>query len=241
LGRDTGPGEEIRDRRKEETGAMTSVRDGEILLPLFPLPDLVFFPHTKIPLHVFEPRYRRLVADVMAHDQRFGIVLLRPGFEADYFGAPPVYQCGTMARIEQTRELDDGRYNLIVSGDMRFRIIDEVSREPYRTARIVAQPQVEGDRNAAYAQRTWLTELSRQYLNYLPHQEAVPEIEMAGLEMLTNALVMSLSLDSAEKQRLLELDDIVARAEEVGEELQHRIESLQFLAPFRQEGDPTRN
>jgi Lon protease-like protein len=220
---------------------MTSLSEGEFLLPLFPLPNLVFFPQTRLPLHVFESRYRQLIADVVATDQRFGIVLLRPGFESDYFGAPPVYACGTVASVEQSVTLDDGRYNILVHGETRFRIIDEVSREPYRVARVVAQLQVEGDVSAAYAQRMWLTELSQQYLRYLPEQGAVPEIASVGLEALTNALIMSLTLDVAEKQRLLETDDLVARAEEVGDELQGRIENLQFLAPFRHGGDPSRN
>ncbi|HEV7484379.1 MAG TPA: LON peptidase substrate-binding domain-containing protein [Thermoanaerobaculia bacterium] len=220
---------------------MTSLSEGEFLLPLFPLPNLVFFPQTRLPLHVFESRYRQLIADVIATDQRFGIVLLRPGFENDYFGSPPVYACGTVAYVEQSVTLDDGRFNILVQGETRFRIVDEVSREPYRVARVVAQPQVEGDASAAYAQRLWLTELSQQYLRYLPEQGAVPEIASVGLEALTNALIMSLTLDVAEKQRLLETDDLVARAEEVGDELQGRIENLQFLAPFRQGGDPSRN
>jgi Lon protease-like protein len=215
--------------------------DGELLLPLFPLPNLVFFPQTRLPLHVFEPRYRQLVADVVARDQRFGIVLLRPGWEADYFGAPPVYACGTMGRIEQTVPLDDGRYNILVYGETRFRVVDEVSRQPYRTARVVVQPQIDGNPTAAYAQRTWLSDLSQQYLRYLPEQGGVPEIQTVGLEALTNALIMSLNIDVAEKQRLLETDDVAARAEDVGTELQNRIESLQFLAPFRQDGDPSRN
>ena len=220
---------------------MPSLAEGEFLLPLFPLPNLVFFPQTRLPLHVFESRYRQLIADVIASDQRFGIVLLRPGYEPGYFGAPPVYACGTVAQFEQTVTLDDGRYNILVHGETRFRIVDEVSHEPYRVARVVAQPQVEGDASAAYAQRTWLTELSQQYLHFLPEQGAVPEIATVGLEALTNALIMSLTLDVAEKQRLLETDDLVARAEEVADELEGRIENLQFLAPFRQGGDPSRN
>jgi hypothetical protein len=220
---------------------MTLARESEFLLPLFPLPNLVFFPQTRLPLHVFEPRYRQLVADVIARDQRFGIVLLQPGWESDYFGSPPVYACGTMGRIEQTVPLDDGRYNILVSGETRFHIVSEVSREPYRTARVITRPQRDDDPAAAYAQRTWLSDLSQQYLHYLPEQGGVPEIQSVGLEALTNALIMSLSLDIAEKQRLLEIDDVTARAEDVGTELQHRIESLQFLAPFRQDGDPNRN
>jgi len=220
---------------------MTELPDAEFLLPIFPLPNLVLFPQTRIPLHVFEPRYRQLIADVVESDQRFGIVLLRPGWETDYFGAPPVHVCGTMGRIEQTMALDDGRYNIVLFGETRFRIIDEVAREPYRTVRVTAWPQIERDPTQAYAQRTWLAELSQQYLRFFPEQEGVPEVETAGLEALTNALIMALQLDVGEKQRLLETDDIVTRAEEVADELQGRIESLTFLAPFRQEGDPSRN
>jgi len=220
---------------------MTALPAPEFLLPIFPLPNLVLFPQTRIPLHVFEPRYRRLISDVVEHDQRFGITLLRPGWEADYFGAPSVYPCGTMGRIEQTVMLDDGRYNIVFYGESRFQIIGEVSSEPYRTVRAVASPQVERDPAEAYAQRIWLAELSQQYLRHFPEQVEVPEIETVGLEALTNALIMSLTLDVAEKQRLLEVDDIVTRAAEVADELQNRIESMQFLAPFRHDGDPSRN
>jgi len=220
---------------------MTTERERGFLLPLFPLPNLVFFPRTRLPLHVFEPRYRQLITDVIAADGRFGIALLRPGYEADYFGAPPVYSCGTMGRIEHSVALEDGRFNILLNGEIRFQIVEEVSRDPYRIVRAIEQPQVERDPTSAWAQRTWLTDLSQQYLQYLPGQDPVPEIQIAGLEALTNALIMSLTLDIAEKQRLLEIDDIVARAEDVGADLQRRIESLQFLAPFRSTGDPNRN
>jgi uncharacterized protein len=215
--------------------------DGEFLLPLFPLPNLVFFPQTRMPLHIFEPRYRQMIADAVAAEMRFGIVLLRPGWEEDYFGVPAVYPWGTLTVIEQAVPMDDGRFNILVRGEVRIRIVDEVSREPYRVARVVARPEQQRDAATAYAQRTWLADLSRQYLHYLPEQAAVPEIESVGLEPLTNALIMSLNLDVEEKQRLLETDDLIARAEEVGNELQRRIESLQALGPYRQGGDPRWN
>lgn len=216
--------------------------DGEFLLPLFPLPNLVFFPRTRLPLHVFEPRYRQMITDAVAQDHRFGIVLLRPGWEKDYFGAPPIYACGTLGEIEQAVPLDGGRYNLLIRGEVRFRVLGEVSKDPYRTARVIAQPEQSRDVTQSYAQRTWLAELSRQYLHYLPDQVAVPEIDTVELEALTNALIMSLNLDLSEKQRLLEIDDLLARAEEIGKELQNRIESLQFLAPYRRDsGDPSKN
>jgi Lon protease-like protein len=107
---------------------------------------------------------------------------------------------------------------------------------------VVARPEVERGPNEAYAQREWLADLSRQYLHYLPDQMAVPEIETVALDALANALIMSLNLDVEEKQRLLEIDDVIKRAEKIGSELQNRIESMRFLAPYRKgSGDPSRN
>ena len=213
----------------------------EILLPLFPLPNVVFYPHTRMPLHVFEPRYRQLITDVLAGDKRFGIVLLRSGWEADYFGRPALHPYGTIGTIEQALPLEDGRYNILVRGDVRFQIVGEANHEPYRIARVIEAPEKPAEPAAAYAQRQWLVELSRQYLRYLPEQDAVPEIETVGLGALTNALIMSLNVGIEEKQQLLEVSDLVERAERVATELQQRVESLQFLHPFRRDGDPSRN
>ena len=220
---------------------MGAYPDGEFLLPIFPLPNLVFFPNTRLPLHVFEPRYRQMITDTLDRDKRFGIILLRPGWERDYFGAPAVHDCGTIGTIEQAVPLDDGRFNILIRGDVRFRILDEVSKVPYRTARVVAQPERQRTADEAYAQREWLADLARQYLKYLPDQMAVPEIETVGLDALANALIMSLNLEVEEKQKLLEIDDLISRAEQIGTELQNRVESLRFLAPYRRETDPTRN
>ena len=220
---------------------MAPYPEGEFTLPIFPLPNLVFFPSTRLPLHVFEPRYRQMVTDVMDADQRFGIVLLRPGWQDDYYGAPAIHTLGTLGTIEQAVPLEDGRFNILVRGDVRFRILGEVSQAPYRTARVIAEPELPPAAQDGYAQREWLADLSRQYLHYLPNQMAVPEIDTVGLDSLTNALIMSLNLDVEEKQRLLEIDALTQRAEAVGNELQQRIESLRFLAPFRRESDPSRN
>ncbi|HUP45128.1 MAG TPA: LON peptidase substrate-binding domain-containing protein [Thermoanaerobaculia bacterium] len=214
---------------------------GEFVLPLFPLPNLVFFPGTRLPLHVFEPRYRQMVSDALETDKRFGIVLLRPGWESDYFGAPAIHGCGTIGTIEQAVPLDDGRFNILVHGDVRFRVVDEVGMAPYRIARVVATPEVQRPADDAYAQREWLADLARLYIKYLPEQSAVPEIETVGLDALTNALIMSLNLDVEEKQKLLEIDDLITRAETIGAELQSRVESLQFLAPYRRDNEPSRN
>lgn len=215
--------------------------DSEFVLPIFPLPNLVFFPSTRLPLHVFEPRYRQMITDALASDKRFGIVLLRPGWETDYFGAPAIYDYGTIGTIEQAVPLDDGRLNILVHGDVRFRVVTEISTSPYRTARVEMCPEVQRAAEQAYAQREWLAELAHQYLTYLPDQMAVPEIETVGLDALANALIMSLNLEIEEKQKLLEIDDVIARAEKVAAELESRVESLRFLAPYRRDTDPSKN
>ena len=155
---------------------MAAIPDGELILPLFPLPDLVFFPNTRLPLHIFEPRYRQMITDALDTDHRFGIVLLRPGWQNDYYGAPPIHPLGTIGTIEQAVPLEDGKFNILVRGDVRFRVLDEVSRVPYRTARVVLRPEVVREAQEAYAQREWLADLAQQYLHYLPNQMAVQEI-----------------------------------------------------------------
>ena len=220
---------------------MPVLPEGEFVLPLFPLPDLVFFPNTRMPLHIFEPRYRQMITDALETDNRFGIVLLRPGWQNDYNGAPPIHLLGTLGTIEQAVPLEDGKFNILVRGDVRFRVLDEVQRVPYRTARVIVRPEVARELQEAYAQREWLADLALQYLHYLPNQMPVPEIEQVGLEPLTNALIMSLNLDSEEKQKLLEIDDVIHRAEQIGNELSSRIETLRFLKPFRRGEDPNHN
>ncbi|HEX8618300.1 MAG TPA: LON peptidase substrate-binding domain-containing protein, partial [Thermoanaerobaculia bacterium] len=132
-------------------------------------------------------------------------------------------------------------FNIVVRGEVRVRILEEVSRTPYRTARVIADPEQTREPEEAYAQREWLADVSRQYLQYLPDATPVPEIEIVNLDALTNALIMSLNLDNEEKQRLLELDDVIARAEQIGSELAERIESLRFLSGYRRQGDPSHN
>lgn len=107
-----------------------------IQLPMFPLPDVVLFPHTLLPLHIFEPRYREMVKDCLDGDRRLAMALLRPGWESDYYGRPPVYPIAGAGEIVQHEELPDGRYNILVRGTMRIGVLAEVPTEKaYRTVR----------------------------------------------------------------------------------------------------------
>ncbi len=95
---------------------------GQIFVPIFPLPDLTFFPHTMLPLHIFEGRYRAMVTDCLARDKRMAVVGLKPGFEDSYEGKPPVYAVAGVGRILRWDRLANGRYNILLKGEARVRI-----------------------------------------------------------------------------------------------------------------------
>src|SRR5262249_17909149 len=106
------------------------------LLPLFPLPNVVLFPNVFLPLHIFESRYRDMVADAIGGDRLIGMVLLKPGWERDYEGRPPVYPIGCSGLITHVERLPDGRYNIVLRGVERFRILREDHAHTYRRAAI---------------------------------------------------------------------------------------------------------
>jgi hypothetical protein len=107
-----------------------------IQLPIFPLPDVVLFPHTMLPLHVFEPRYRQMVQECLAGDRRLAMALLKPGWEKGYYGRPPIHPIAGAGEIVQHEELPDGRFNILLRGTMRVGISAELPPDkPYRIVR----------------------------------------------------------------------------------------------------------
>jgi len=110
------------------------------LLPIFPLPNVVLFPNVFLPLHIFEPRYREMVADAVKSDRLIGMALLRPGWEQNYEGHPPVYPVGCSGVITHVDQLQDGRYNIVLRGVERFRIREEDHGLSYRRAVVDSLP-----------------------------------------------------------------------------------------------------
>jgi uncharacterized protein len=107
-----------------------------LILPIFPLPDVTFFPHTFLPLHVFESRYRAMVTDALARDRRIAVVRLRPGYEANYDGKPDVFAVAGAGEIVNCERLASGRFNILVKGQWRVRIEGELPSDTlYRVAR----------------------------------------------------------------------------------------------------------
>jgi Lon protease-like protein len=107
-----------------------------LVLPIFPLPDVTFFPHTFLPLHVFETRYRAMVTDALARDRRLAVVRLRPGYEARYDGKPEVFSTTGAGEIVNCERLASGRFNILVKGLWRVRIETEIPTDTlYRIVR----------------------------------------------------------------------------------------------------------
>jgi uncharacterized protein len=194
------------------------------LLPLFPLPNVVLFPSVFLPLHIFEPRYREMVADAVASDRMIGMALLRPGWERDYEGRPPVYPIGCSGVITHVERLPDGRYNIVLRGVERFRILGEQHDRSYRLASV--EPLREGgvtaaDRDAIRRHRSKLEELLAPTMERGGGDVKMPPA-MAD-EDLVNALAQYLDLEPLEKQALLERQCLRTRAEALVELLEMKM------------------
>ncbi len=194
------------------------------LLPLFPLPNVVLFPNVFLPLHIFEPRYRELVADAVASDRMIGMVLLRPGWERDYEGRPPVYPIGCSGVITHVERLADGRYNIVLRGIERFRIAAEQNDRSYRVAIVDSlrdRDLTAVDREAIRRHRSKLESLLAPTMEKGATDTKMPPT-MAD-EDLVNALAQYLDLESLEKQALLERQCLRTRAEALVELLEMKM------------------
>lgn len=178
-------------------------------IPIFPLPNVVLFPGVFLPLHIFEPRYRQLVADAAVGDRLIGMSLLRPGWEADYAGRPAVYEIGCAGVLTHVEPLDDGRYNIVLKGVQKFRMVAESPDRPYRVATVepildvIADAQRESLKDGRHQLELQLAPLLERSERRLPSNLSDEEV--------VNALSQYLELELVERQALLECAGPVAR------------------------------
>jgi hypothetical protein len=180
-------------------------------IPIFPLPNAVLFPNVFLPLHIFEPRYRAMVRDALATDLIIGMVLLRPGYERDYEGRPPVYPIGCAGVITHSEALADGRFNIILKGIEKFRMTGEDTSQSYRLAQVEAIPDLmrDDERGAIASQRHRLESL---VASATEHGRQEPRLPQAVPDQdLVNALAQYFSFEPLERQALLECDGVLSR------------------------------
>ncbi len=191
------------------------------IIPIFPLPNVVLFPDTYLPLHIFEPRYRDMVADASREGSCIGMALFKQGWEDQYYGNPPIFSLGCVGRMTHIEPLQDGRSNLILQGLYRYTIQEEYFDARYRKAKITLGPsepfqtiaekpvlpvlsEVEG------SVRTTLTAVA---MRYLQSRKAGKLCELMTDEAMTdrilvNGLSSCLDLTPLEKQFLLEAESL---------------------------------
>lgn len=214
----------------------------KVLIPLFPLPNVVFFPHTDLQLHIFEPRYRRLVSDLESfpvEEQLVGIVLAeQPAPDRQI-----VYSPGTAGQLVGVEPLEDGRSNIQLRGVFRFELERELEEErrdtPYRKA--IVRPDLDtltGSVDEIVALAQHLASLSSIGLSKPEIFDLASETPVA----LVNRLCSELDLATSSRQRLLAAP-ANERATAVSRILDHRLHTVRLLAPFRGRcsGHPERN
>jgi hypothetical protein len=191
-------------------------------IPLFPLPNVVLFPNVFLPLHIFEHRYRRMVDDAVQGDRIIGMVLLRPGWEADYDGRPAVYAIGCAGVITHSERLSDGRFNIVLRGIEKFRIVGEDDSRPYRLAEVESLREPGGD-----AVRVEMRRERRRLEELLVPQSATGREPNVPTSMpdedLVNALAQYLEFEPVEKQALLERDGVLERCRSLIELLEMKV------------------
>jgi len=200
-----------------------------LALPIFPLPDVIFFPNTLMPLHVFEARYRAMVMDVLARDRRLAIVKLMPGFEPTYAGKPAVHAVAGAGEIVSWERLATGRYNILVKGEWRVRI--EGERPSDTLYRIVSAQKLEEiapttDVSAALARIRTACGRLLQALDRPPDllDTALAEGQAPGV--IADRIAAAVVPDPAARQELLETLDVTRRLERLGAALDQLVNEL---------------
>ena len=190
-------------------------------IPVFPLPNVVLFPKTYLPLHIFEPRYRQMVDDTVMGGQCIGMALLKEGWESDYYGNPPVFAMGCVGRLVSVQPLADGRSNILLQGLERFEIGAESFDKPYRQASITLKMRgEEASLDSSVRQR--LVGVLEEYL----HSRKDPPTWQAWFredvsdEILVHTLSSYLECTPLEKQFLLEAQTLHQQARRLSDLIQ---------------------
>lgn len=177
-------------------------------LSIFPLPGAILFPGLQLPLHIFEPRYRALVSDALARDRRISMIQPRQLGESG-----SLYEVGCIGRIGEFEALEDGRYNLILEGERRFRLIRELDVT-------TAFRQVEGeaieepeDQYLASVERADFEQEARRFADRQGYSVDWDSVAKLDDQSLINGVSQIAPFDAAAKQALLEAPDLATRCE----------------------------
>lgn len=177
-------------------------------LSIFPLSGAILFPGLQLPLHIFEPRYRSLVGHALARDRR--IAMIQPQLSLEN---APLFEIGCLGRIGDVEALEDGRYNIILEGERRFRVLREVEvKTPYRQveAELLDEP---GDEALSAIERASFEREARRFADAQGYAIDWDSVERLDDVSLINGVSQIAPFDAASKQALLEAPDLAERCE----------------------------
>jgi uncharacterized protein len=205
-------------------------------VPLFPLPGTVLLPGALLPLHIFEPRYRAMVQDAVQGERLIAMALLGPGYEEEYEGAPAIEEHVCIGRIVLEEALPDGRWNILLVGLRRARVVDEDRSRAYLLARVDVledDPLDEAsERRLMIALRSLLEAVPEQLVRDASRRELVLGILRGGdqeglpMGMLVDLAADLVHLGALDRQQLLGLADVEERVERLTRLLRHRASQL---------------
>ncbi|HYK91401.1 MAG TPA: LON peptidase substrate-binding domain-containing protein [Acidobacteriota bacterium] len=218
-----------------------------MILPIFPLPNAVLFPKTLMPLRIFEERYRTMTREALAGDGKLVMVLLREGWEEESNSNPAVHDIACLGKIETYEELEDGKYDIVLSGLHRVRLIREIQHAPYRLAEVEILEDLDCDDSATEVirRRNHLGGLFTRFTELATggKYRAIELVPQFQFEPLVNMVASTLNLPAQEKQALLEMDDITQRCDMLIPIMQRQLEALILVRKFEniKPQDPSRN
>jgi uncharacterized protein len=200
-----------------------------LTLPIFPLPDVTFFPHTLLPLHVFEARYRAMVMDALARDRRLAVVKLKPGFEAAYAGKPAVHPIAGAGEIVSWERLATGRYNILVKGEWRIRV--ESERPSDTLYRIVTAQRLDDvvPSTDVSASLTRIRDACGRLLRALDRPADLLDTALAAGQpagVIADRIAAAVVPDAELRQELLETLDVTRRLDRLGDALEQLVNQL---------------
>ncbi len=188
-------------------------------LPIFPLPGTVFFPHTLLPLHVFEPRYRQMTEHVLEGHQHLAVVLLDPSQPAPPLGVARVAGLG---RVVHHERLPDGRFHILLQGVGRVALDDELPMGGLLFRRVRARLLTDQDADGTAAQLTTLRSCYARLLDAHPEcRDSLGDLplRLADADVVSDLVCAALLDETAARQRALEQTDLLARLKMANEAL----------------------
>ena len=208
------------------------------IIPIFPLPDLVFFPHATLPLHIFEPRYREMTEDALRGDRLIAMALLKPGWENGYEGNPDIFPLACAGLIEEEVRLPGGRFNIRLRGMARVEVQSFEKESPYRLARVrVLEDRNEHDGPGVVEDKKRLLAVCAGLLQEISGRVSQPLVLDSDVPFaaVVNTLCQSLAMDTELKMKLLGQDDVRERGRLLAEILQERWREIALRQAAHQE------